>query len=476
MEEIQDKQEVLIARDNDTGKVGAVVGQNPDGTPKMADVKSSKLSDLVKFNKGENPLESFLSNFMRQVKNPTSFALFKLSTDDYDKLGVPMAEMLNDPETNRAMLDKYRVETKGQTQNQEQSAHVKHPPIDPEKIDWNAIEKEWGIKRETIEQSGSFNQMLYNNKSNMLFDLKATFDGQEVEGKAKLAFRTNPDGSYTLTPHFVQKEPKLDQAYNGYTFTEEDKANLKQTGNLGKVVDLTDPKTGQTQKCLVSLDKLTNEIESIPVEKAFIKNKVANIDLTMKQIAFLKAGGIVKEQHIELPNGRKFTADLQYNAGKRDVAFVNSDLYQKHEQTQKEGQKESQEGPRQKSPNWLDADGNPKRLTQWYKIPLDEQKQADYLARKQVMVGETKDKKGNDCILYLQYDPNEKKPQSTWEYPDRTKVVGIAEENKTQVSVNNEGKTNEATKNIKEPLQKGQTAPKDDVQQKEQRKPKGQKL
>lgn len=177
MEEIQDKQEVLIARDNDTGKVGAVVGQNPDGTPKMADVKSSKLSDLVKFNKGENPLESFLSNFMRQVKNPTSFALFKLSADDYDKLGVPMAEMLNDPETNRAMLDKYRVETKGQTQNQEQSAHVKHPPIDPEKIDWNAIEKEWGIKRETIEQSGSFNQMLYNNKSNMLFDLKATFDG-----------------------------------------------------------------------------------------------------------------------------------------------------------------------------------------------------------------------------------------------------------------------------------------------------------
>ena len=28
------KEEVLIARNNETGQVGAVVGQNPDGTPK----------------------------------------------------------------------------------------------------------------------------------------------------------------------------------------------------------------------------------------------------------------------------------------------------------------------------------------------------------------------------------------------------------------------------------------------------------
>ena len=38
--------------------------------------------------------------------------------------------------------------------------------------------------------------------------------------------------------------------------------------------------------------------------------------------------------------------------------------------------------------------------------------------------------------------------------------------------VNNEGKTNEATKNLKEPLQKGQTAPKTASQQQQQDKPK----
>ena len=47
--------------------------------------------------------------------------------------------------------------------------------------------------------------------------------------------------------------------------------------------------------------------------------------------------------------------------------------------------------------------------------------------------------------------------------------MGIAEESKTQYAVNNNGATNEATKNIKEPLQRGQTAPKDENQQRQQR-------
>ena len=53
--------------------------------------------------------------------------------------------------------------------------------------------------------------------------------------------------------------------------------------------------------------------------------------------------------------------------------------------------------------------------------------------------------------------------------------MGIAEESKTQYAVNNNGATNEATKNVQEPLQRGQTAPKDENQQRQQRKPKGPK-
>ena len=317
MEQTPEKDEVLIARNNETGQIGAVVGQNPDGTPRMADVKSTPLSEMVKFNKGQNPLEAFIANFMRQAKNPTTFGIFKMSAEDYDALAEPMAEMLNDPETNKAMLEKYRVEVKA----------AKVPPIDPEKIDWPAIEKDWGIKREDLEKSGALQQMIYNHKSPQLFTVRNNTDGSGDEMKARLSFRANDDGTFSLIPHFVKEKPQLDQPFRGYTFTEEDKEALARTGNLGKVVELADPKTGELQKCLVSVDKLTNEIESVPVKEAFIKQKVANIDLSIDDINYLKTGAVIPHLYIELPNGQKFYADLQYNASKRDIAFVNSGLY-----------------------------------------------------------------------------------------------------------------------------------------------------
>lgn len=448
MEQTPEKDEVLIARNNETGQIGAVVGQNPDGTPKMADVRTTPISEMVKFNKGQNPLEAFIANFMRQAKNPTTFGIFKMSAEDYEALGQPMAEMLNDPETNKAMLEKYRVEAKA----------AKVPPIDPEKIDWAAIEKQWGVKREELEQSGALQQMIYNHKSPQLFTIRDNTDGSGDEMKARLSFRTNGDGTYSLIPHIVKEKPQLDQPFMGYTFTEEDKEALAKTGNLGKAVELADPNTGELQKCLVSVDKLTNEIECVPVKEAFIRQKVANIDLSIDDINYLKTGAVIPHLYIELPNGQKFYADLQYNASKRDIAFVNSGLY-----------KEENELLQPRQERWHDENGNVKRLKQWCDIPLDKAKQDAYLAGEKVYVGEVTDRRGNQYSAYLQYDPKERKPETTRVYPDRDKVVGIAEESKTQVAVNNEGKTNEATKNVKDPLQRGQTAPKDEAQQKQQR-------
>lgn len=482
MDQTPDQQEVLIARNNETGQVGAVVGQNPDGTPKMADVKSTPLSELIKFNKGQNPLEAFMSNFIRQAKNPTLFSFFKLQEDKYELVGPAMADIIRNPGDNAEMLKPYEVEmtapqqaeshTNEQTNDKPEQTSVpsaKTTPIDPDRIDWTKIEQQWGIKRDDLEKSGALDQMVYNHKSPQLFTVTPQFGDEKFSLQAKLSFRTNPDGSYSLVPHFIRNEPQLDQEFKGYTFTKEDKAELRKTGNLGKVVELADPKTGELKKCLVSIDKLTNEIEAMPVDKIYIRNKVANIDLDMKAVGILKNGGTIREQHIELPNGSKFTADLQYSASKRDIVFVNSEQYRHNQAQEKDGQKQTQD-------TWHTADGSLKPLKAWCKIPLNEQQQADYLAGKKVLVGEGKDRFGNDCTIYFQYDPQKRQPETTRVYPDRDKVVGIAEESKTQMAVNNDGKTNEATKNVNEPLQRGQTAPKDNSQQQQQRKPKGPKV
>lgn len=510
MDQTPDQQEVLMARDNTSGKVGAVVGQNPDGTPKMADVKSTPLSELIKFNKGQNPLEAFMSNFLRQAKNPTMFSFFRLPADRYEMVAPAMADIIQEAEKNAEMLRPYAVETdvpaqtvkpeqqsvpeppaqqeqqavetpqppqQAQTPEPEQSAQaqqsqqpeqtlaapVRNAPINADSIDWDKIQKQWGITREDLEKSGALDQMVYNHKSPQLFTVTPQFGDEKFSIQAKLSFRTNPDGSYSLVPHFVRNEPQLDKEYKGYTFTGEDKAELRKTGNLGRAVELADPKTGEIKRCLVSIDRLTNEIESMPIDNIYIRRKVANIELDMQAVGILKNGGTIRAQSVELPNGAKFVADLQYNVSKRDVVFVNSDLYR---------QLQGQQNSRPQQDQWHNADGTVKRLAHWCKIELSEQQQNDYLAGKKVLVGEAKDKFGNDCTVYFQYDPEKRAPVTTRIYPDRNNVVGIAEESRTQMAVNNDGATNEVTKNVKEPLQRGQTAPKDENQQRQQ-KPKG---
>ena len=367
MENIQEQPQVLIARNNETGQVGAVVGQNPDGTPQMADAKTAKLSDLVKFNKHQNPLEAFMSNFIRQAKNPSLFGFFKIPEDQFDKIGPAMSDMLQKPDENEQLLKPFKVDAEAMAKEQTQAAQqeqkpanetstaIKRAPVDPDKVDWETVEKQWGIKRETLEQSGALQQMVYNHKSPQLFKVTPTFGNETFELDARLSFKEMPGGRFTIAPHFIKNQPQLDIPFKGYEFSKEDKEQLLKTGNLGRAVDLTDPKTGEVKKSLVSIDRLTNEIESIPVDKIYIKNKIGKTELSMKEIGILKDGGVVKGKEIELNNGRKFTSDLQYNADKRDVEFV---------RTQSLRQDQSGDtAEKQQRNTWVDADGNPKRIT-----------------------------------------------------------------------------------------------------------------
>lgn len=476
MENIQEQPEVLIARNNETGQVGAVAGQNPDGTPRMADAKTAKLSDLVKFNKHQNPLEAFMSNFLRQAKNPSLFGFFKIPADQFDKIGPAMSDMLQDPVANADLLKPFKVDEKAVGQNQGQATQqeqkpatgIKLAPVNPDNIDWATIEKQWGINRETLEQSGALQQMVYNHKSPQTFTLHPNFAGEQFEVDARLSFKQMPDGSFTLAPHFIKNEPQLDVPFKGYEFTKEDKEQLLKTGNLGKAIDLTDPKTGEVKKSLVSIDRLTNEIESIPVDKIYIKNHIGKTELSMKEIGILKDGGVVRGKEIELNNGRKFTSDLQYNADKRDVEFVRTQSL-KQEQSGVNTQKEQRN-------TWVDAEGNPKRITKWKDAHFSEQQIADYMAGKKIEVANITDKKGQPCMVYLQFDKEKQRPVTEYKYTDNKKVVSVANESATQYAVNNQGKTNEATKNITDPIQKGQTAPKNEQQKAQQKKPKGPKI
>lgn len=481
-------EEVLIARNNETGHVGAVTGLNEDGTPKMTDVKSAKLSDLVKFSKGQNPLEAFLSNFIRQCKNPSTFGFFKVPADRYDSVGQAMGDFIKDPETNAEILKDFKVDVPQQTQTnvkeqaqennatetqaqkpaEEQAAQTeqsKYHAIDESKIDWITLKDKWGIDRDQLEKSGDLREMLYNRKSQIV-TVTPNFGGEKFPIDARLSFRADADGNVKVVPHFIHREPKLDQEFEGYKFTKEDKEALKTTGNLGKVVDLVDKATGEVKPSYVSVDRLTNEIVSVPVKAVFIKDTIGQTKLTMAEISELKKGKALPPKQITDKNGKTYNVVLQVSADRKGVEFVPGGV-RRQEQNQQQGNSQSQH-----QSSWLTKDGNIKPITKWAGVPMTPQQQADYTAGKVVEMTDMVDKKGQKCTVYLQFNPEKQRPTTSLNDPR----VKVAEESKTQKAVNNDGLTNEATKHVAEPLQKYQTAPKNENQEKQQRKPKGPKL
>ena len=124
--------------------------------------------------------------------------------------------------------------------------------------------------------------------------------------------------------------------------------------------------------------------------------------------------------------------------------------------------------------NWTNEDGSIKNLKQWKGIPLTEEQQKDYREGKPVKLDNYPLKDGTKATMYLMFYPDKKQPFVSKNDPMQGKVVAPANESETQVAVNHHGKTNEATKKVDEPLQKGQVAPKNEKQQNEQ-KPEGEK-
>lgn len=201
-----------------------------------------------------------------------------------------------------------------------------------------------------------------------------------------------------FVPDFVRKEPRLDEPHKGYTFTEDDKKALRQTGNLGRVVNLVDKETGDLTPSFISIDRFTNKIEDVPASKVRITDKIGKTEINENEKNLLKAGGFVRKE-IELNNGRKFTTILQVNAIDKGVEFVprTARIWQEEQRGQKRSQGENRvqsNGQDEKKNNrqWTDENGNIKPIGKWKGVELTEQQKADYISGKTVRLENVPDK------------------------------------------------------------------------------------
>lgn len=108
------------------------------------------------------------------------------------------------------------------------------------------------------------------------------------------------------------------------------------------------------------------------------------------------------------------------------------------------------------------------------KQELTEKSRLELSAGGTVKVSGLKDKNGKPYHGYVTWQPGQKYPAFMFPKDYKTALeegrVKPAVENEVQVAVNSEGKTNEATKNLKEALQSAQTRPTGEQKQQQDRK------
>lgn len=496
----KDEKDVLIVRDEKTGEISVVAGLNADGSPKRTPAKVENSQAFLLFDKHGDMLDNFFKNFFRQCKDPTRFGFYRIAAEQVDGLLDVMKELLKNPVVNKDVLSAHLFDTSDyerlaaqeqktdaeqqkegnmedkQENAQEQSQGKKgYQPIDEGKINWQELEEKWGVKREDLDKSGDLTKMLHYGKSDLV-KVTPTFGGESFELDARLSFRRNEDGSVGLVPHFIRKEQKLDE-YKGHKFSAEDKKNLRETGNMGRVVDLVDKETGEIIPSIVSIDRKTNELTDLAANKIRVQSKIGETEITQQEQAMLRAGLPVKDKHIVFSDGREFITTLQANVEKRGPEFVPGTTHsvkkeqaQENKEEQKTAQGEKQEDGKTRRNTWVNEDGSIRSISKWSDVKFTEQQKADYVAGKAIRLENVTDKQGFHALMYIKFSPDRGRPLRYETNPDTAQQVAPANESRTQVAVNNEGKTNEATKNLKDPLQKGQTAPKDDVQRQQQEK------
>ena len=436
---LEDRTEVK--NEQEAGKLSVISGIDDKGNLKTTEAIAANQAAFLKFNNKDGLLKNFMSNFLKQFNNPTRFGLYKVVASNVEQSVDNLCTMLQSrekPESKQQLaeigvsFDDYLPKKKNAT------------VIDESKINWKQLD-DLGLTRERLEQSGELEKLLNWQKSNLL-TIAVPIGDTTIYTEARLAFRTDDSGNVGLAIHPLRKEPQLDFPYMGYKFSPEEKEQLLTTGNLGKTIEVT-PKNGNPFSAYVSIDPQTNEIVALRADRVNIPKEIKGVTLSDVQYKDLVEGKAVKVEGMTAKSGKSFNATLQVNAERKGIEFIfgdNKSLRERQEHKQAQQQ------------------GVPHKLCG---LELSEKQREALDSGRTLYLKNMVDKQGQPFNAYIRMDKEQNRPRFYKWNPDKKqetskgKVVAVAEEHKTQVAVNNHGKTNEATKNVNEPLKSGQTQP-----------------
>ena len=333
---ILDKMELILQAVSKIGK---------DGKYSTVPADKEHSNSFLKIDRYANMFENFVKNFWSQLKDPTRFGILSVKADTLDSPEVKQAiEDLAAGKQTKAVEDflkKYEIVPRDKenqsinNQNQEEMAKknetqqqatqgdgTQQPKYryNESMINWEEL-KNFGLSREYLMERGLLDQMLRGYKTNQVVPISMNFGSAVLRTDARLSFQQSVGGPIVLGIHGIRQKPELERPYFGHIFSEEDKKNLLETGNMGRVVELKG-RNGEYIPSFISIDKLTNEVVAMRAENAYIPQEIKGVKLTDQEINDLREGKKVFIEGLISNNGKEFDAHIQVNAERRGIEYI----------------------------------------------------------------------------------------------------------------------------------------------------------
>jgi len=458
--------DILLVLDKDKKKIQAVTGIGKDGNLETTEPTKENNNKFMKVDKHGDFFSNFLSNFLSQLKDPTRFRFFKVPAPIAFDIANEMQQQVDSPtpdgeklmkehEVGTAPKEEQKQENNNDMATTQTTPETSDYRYKPEQIDWETMNN-LGLGKERLEKMNLLDPLLRGYKTNELVPVSVNLGSAVTRMDARLSLQPGADGMAVVAIHGIRKEPNLNFEFFGHKFTDEDKKNLLETGNMGRVVDLKNTKTGAMMPSIVSVDRLTNELIALRTDFIKIPDEIKGVKLNEAQKQTLMEGKPLYLEGMTSKKGDAFSATVQFNADKRYVEF----LFDRSRQAQTNRQAKQTSQPMEAPRTFRGKE-------------LDEEQYNRFKAGQTVYVDGLLDKKGQKYQGYITLNKETGKTEFSFKNPNKLKeLTKPVEAHKTQTAVNSEGKTNEATKNIKEPLQPKQQTPKNKKQQEQQKKPK----
>ena len=343
---ILDKMELLLQAVSKIGK---------DGKYSTVPADKKHRNSFLKIDRYANMFENFLKNFWSQLKDPTRFGIFSVKEDKLEDPEVRQAiedmaagkqtkavedflkkyEIVPRDKENQSMNNQNQEEMAKKNETQQQAAQgdgTQQPKYryNESMINWEEL-KNFGLSREYLQERGLLDQMLKGYKTNQTVPISMNFGSAILRTDARLSFQQSVGGPIVLGIHGIRQKPELDRPYFGHIFSDEDKKNLLETGNMGRVVELKN-RSGEYVPSFISIDKLTNEVVAMKAENVFIPREIKGVELTQQEQNDLREGKKVFIEGMISNGGKEFDAHIQVNAERRGIEYIfdNDKLFNRH--------------------------------------------------------------------------------------------------------------------------------------------------